>query len=383
MDPTLPIVCHVTSVHPVPDPRIFLKQCRSLSEAGFTVHVLFAGDGNGFDWGEIRPLSVGPRSRNRLRRLLLQPAIVRALRQLRPRIVHFHDPELLPLMCLLQLMWGGRTAFIYDIHENYGAVLKAYGWPYGMIGRIYSLLLRFAEGRMSMVIAEDSYQKFLRVPRLVIHNYIDPPQALPRPEKQNTMIYLGSISELRGASLMIEAFSRLSREDWRLEIIGQPDNAPLLEHLQQVAAQKSRFPGQIEVRDYMPFSQALARIQRAKIGLCLLSPELNSVESLPTKVFDYLSCSVTVLLSDFPYYRSFFSSVPNVHFVNPLDRSAITAKMASLCTLVEAAAYPQEVADGLRVCTERFTWQAEARKLTAFYHALLQPPAGVAPATPL
>ena len=373
MDSRPPIVCHVTTVHPVPDPRIFLKQCRSLSEQGFTVYALFTGNGEGFDWKNIRPISIGPRSRNRIRRLLLFPAITRALRQLRPHIVHFHDPELLPLMCVLQMSILKHCRFVYDVHEDYKTLVSSYGFPWNSTGWLYNRLARYAEEHMTLVLAEDSYQHRFRRVHSVIHNFSTLTTQTVEQNRENTFIYVGGVSEHRGAFTMIEAFSQLRQPAWKLQIIGRASNDRLAAQLRQLAAQESLHPGQIELHDYMPFPQALEKIRKAKVGLCLLSPELNYVASLPTKVFDYLSVGTPALLSDFPYYRKFFATVSGIRFVDPRSPNAIAAALRELTKEDELPRLLAEAEKGRLECLHRFSWEAEADKLLALYSSLVEP----------
>lgn len=383
MNRSPPTVCHVTTVHRVPDPRIFLKECRSLSRQGFNVHALYTGSDEGFAWGEIKPTRLGPRSRSRLKRLLYWPRIIRELCRIQPQVVHFHDPELLPLMYVLQVLSGKRRNFIYDIHEDYAQALQSYRWPFPALAVLYQAMLRLSEKQMSMVVAEDSYQTFLQRPRPVIHNFIDAPQSESGSPKRNTFIYVGTLSELRGASLMIESFSRVSRSDWTLEMMGIPDSPELLKKLKADALAKSRFPGQIEVCDFVPFSEASERIRRSKVGLCLLAPEPNSVHSLPTKVFDYLCFGVPVLLSNFPYYLEFFKGVPGVYFVDPLSLEDVTREMSRLCSIADSPELERQAQLGQRACLNRFTWKAEAEKLVGLYLKLLDDPAGRSSSSPV
>jgi glycosyltransferase involved in cell wall biosynthesis len=343
----------------------------SLAEHGFTVYALFTGDGTGFDWRAIKPVLIGRRSSNRLRRLFLWPTIIRELRRLRPRIVHFHDPELLPLMCLLQLSAGKSCSYIYDVHEDYAQLVGSYGFPWKLTTWLYQRLVRYSEKRMTLILAEDSYQRLFKRPHEVIHNFSCIAPSKNEVVRENIFLYAGDVSEGRGAFTMVEAFSRLRRTDWKLEIIGRLPELKLLMKLQQLTAQKSLYPNQIEVTDYMPFPQVLERMKKAKVGLCLLSPEPNSVESLPTKVFDYLSAALPVILSDFPYYMHFFAKVPGVHFVNPLDIHAVTIKMKEFCDpkLCEERLIQAKL--GRDVCLERFTWETEAPKLLQVYEGLL------------
>lgn len=373
MDQAYPIVCHVTSVHPVPDPRIFLKQCHSLSEAGFTVYALFAGDRQGFEWGKIRPVPVGPRTEGRLRRLLLQPVIARTLLRLRPQIIHFHDPELLPLMCLLQKLALPQCRFIYDVHEDYQTLVSSYGFPWSATIGFYNLLAAYAEKHMTLILAEDSYQSRFRRLHPVIHNFSLLPPSSENLPRENTFIYVGSVCENRGASMMVKTFARLQVPDWKLQIIGRPSPTQIGPQLKELAGREAIHPRLIEIHDYMPLTEAMGKVRRAKAGLCLLSPEPNHIESLPTKVFDYLSVGVPVVLSNFPYYQTFFAGVPGIHFVDAQNVDAVEGKLREFIDPAVAERYLAEAAVGQKHCLERFTWSNEAIRLVTLYRALISP----------
>src|SRR4051794_34340566 len=100
-------VCHMTSVHPWDDVRIFHKECRSLAAAGFDVHlVACAPEPRRLD--EVTVHSV-PRSKTgRLGRMLgTARNVYRAAKALDADIYHFHDPELIPYGLLLK--WRGKN----------------------------------------------------------------------------------------------------------------------------------------------------------------------------------------------------------------------------------------------------------------------------------
>ena len=107
-------VAHLTSVHRRTDTRIFLRQCRSLVEAGYEV-VLVVADGHGdtlVDGVRIQDVGQGQGFRGRLGAAL---RVFRAARQLRAAIFHIHDPELLPVGWLLRR--SGRIV-VFDAHED-------------------------------------------------------------------------------------------------------------------------------------------------------------------------------------------------------------------------------------------------------------------------
>jgi hypothetical protein len=109
-------VCHLTTVHPSDDIRIFRKQCISLSKFGYDVSLIslkgksqFVHNVNviGLNWQH---------STNRIFRILFGPFLVFfAAIRIRAAIYHFHDPELLFVGLVLRIM--GKKV-IYDVQED-------------------------------------------------------------------------------------------------------------------------------------------------------------------------------------------------------------------------------------------------------------------------
>src|SRR5207302_1599961 len=105
-------VCHLTSVHPVYDTRIFEKECVSLVAAGYDVHLVAPAA----ESKRVRGVTIVavPPARSRLGRATVTTArvLVRAL-QIRARVYHLHDPELIPVGIVLRAL-GQKV--IYDAH---------------------------------------------------------------------------------------------------------------------------------------------------------------------------------------------------------------------------------------------------------------------------
>ena len=90
-------ICHLTSVHPRYDTRIFIKQCKSLAIHNMDTHLVVA-DGLGDELKDkVKIIDVGFKQ-GRIRRILLTTILVykKAL-ELDCEIYHLHDPELVPV----------------------------------------------------------------------------------------------------------------------------------------------------------------------------------------------------------------------------------------------------------------------------------------------
>jgi hypothetical protein len=114
-------VCHLTSVHPRFDARIFLKECRSLSHK-YRVSLVVA-DGKGDETKEgVDIYDVGVSAYGRLGRMTLTTRrILKKAKELNAELYHFHDPELIPIGLKLK-KWGKKV--IFDSHEPYSLAIR-------------------------------------------------------------------------------------------------------------------------------------------------------------------------------------------------------------------------------------------------------------------
>ena len=88
-------VCHVTSVHPVEDVRIFQKECVSLARAGYDIYLVQQGES--YEKYGVHIVGFGNVESSRIKRMLhtSRTAYEKAL-AVDADVYHLHDPELLP-----------------------------------------------------------------------------------------------------------------------------------------------------------------------------------------------------------------------------------------------------------------------------------------------
>ena len=113
-------VCHMTSVHPAEDVRIFHKECVSLAEAGYEVYLVEQGESS--EKNGVHIVGVGQCSGGQLARMTsFAKKVYEAALAVDADVYHFHDPELLPYG--LKLKRRGKKV-IFDSHEKYTEQLK-------------------------------------------------------------------------------------------------------------------------------------------------------------------------------------------------------------------------------------------------------------------
>ena len=106
-------ICHVTSVHPADDIRIFHKECGSLSNAGYEVYLVAPEILNHIRNG-IQIIGVLNKPVSRLQRILFYTKrVYKNALWVNADIYHLHDPELL-LYALLLKKKGKIVIFDYN-----------------------------------------------------------------------------------------------------------------------------------------------------------------------------------------------------------------------------------------------------------------------------
>jgi glycosyltransferase involved in cell wall biosynthesis len=98
-----------------------------------------------------------------------------------------------------------------------------------------------------------------------------------------------------------------------------------------------------------------------------LLPLPNHVDSLPTKMFEYMSSGIPVIASDFPLWRQIVEGNRCGICVDPLDPKAIAAAIDYLVSSPDIAKSMGE--RGRRAVLEKYNWEVEAARLTDFYGA--------------
>jgi hypothetical protein len=371
-----PAVCHVSTVHPALDKRVFYRECLSLVEAGYQVHLVVQHDRDEVVQGvRIHAL---PQPPDRVRRMLWWPWLayrkVLAIRP-RPALVHVHDPELLPVAQLLRLR--GMQA-VFDAHENvvsdieYKRYLPApVRWP---LARTYEFAERFLTSGIGVIAVIETMARLYREPRTVVRNL--PRLGLgPEPDPIEfrppwRFVYTGYVTPERGALRMLQLMEDLRERGIpaQLRIVGAVVPASWRDEvLRYIEGHGLREV--VTMTGEVSQQQSLAEVNRAHIGLCLLDAIPNFVNSLPVKLCEYMRYGRPVVASDITAWREFVEDVGAGVRVDINDRKQIAD------VVVRMLAHPEEMEQmgkrALAAVKGVYCWEKEQGRLIAFYSRLL------------
>lgn len=371
-------ICHISTVHPPGDVRVFHRECGSLARAGYDVHlVIRAPRAETIDGVHLHPL---PNVRARLLRIPFLPwiALRRALRTCGD-IYHYHDPELIPVGFVLR--WLFRKKVVYDVHEFIPGQVMGKLWLPRWSRRAVALAYRVVEKLLTpgqqFVLANENCVPFYPPSACLVRNYPllrDSPKAANDEERFSRrpplLVYIGGVSEDRGALLYVDLVQGLAARgiDVRLMIIG-PASASFGRRLTAYIADTGT-ASRVTLTGRLESAAAMAHAAEAAIGLCLLYPSPNYTTCLATKILEYMMVGTPVLASDFAHWRPYVIGERAGRLADPGNLDEVVEMCAAM--LADPAELRAMGARGADAARERYHWGSEFEALTACYHRLLE-----------
>jgi len=108
---------------------------------------------------------------------------------------------------------------------------------------------------------------------------------------------------------------------------------------------------------------------RASAGLVTLLPMPSYLDSLPIKMFEYMSAELPVIASDFPLWRDIVQRHGCGVCVDPADPAAIGA--AIRCYVDDPALVQRAGQAGRAAVLSTYNWPQAERELLSLYRTLL------------
>ena len=337
-------IAHVTTVHVANDNRIFHKYVTSLARRD-DLEVHYAHRPGPEDaWpglvetGAFVEHLLAVDTSSRPRRVLSGNASAWRWASRHPMdVYHVHDPELLGTALLLRLR-GRRVVF--DVHENIVRMsaerLAGSGPVRAALRACAAAALRLLTRPLPLVFAESSYRRDFRRPRRALEMLNYPmrrsaplaiaPTAVPceRGGAAFAFVYVGTLTVERGCLLLIDAFARFVREvpGATLDMVGISSTE--LRALFAARVREHDAPG-VTIGEFLDPSEVPALLSRCDVGLSMLAPLPNYVESVPTKIYDYIGAGLITITSDFPFYRETFADL--ALYADPTDIDSLLEAM--------------------------------------------------------
>lgn len=362
-------VCHVTSVHPANDVRIFHKECKSLAKR-FEV-VLIAPNIPDDIVDGVRRMGVSlPVSRLK-RQFYLRRVLKRAL-QADADIYHFHDPELISVG--LQVQRRGKRV-IFDSHEDVPMQLltKEYlpRWSRPILSHLYAARERRLLSRYDalVTVTPTILQRLQRInPRSVMvtnyPNFNNLPTHTPLASKEPTVCFAGEIAERYMHEQIIRS---LAHTPARYLLAGRVFIQDYFQRLQSLEMWQ-----RVEYLGVLPPEEVGSIYQRADIGLVLLDYSPNVGYRKGTlgvlKMFEYMMASIPVIATDFELWREIIEGNQCGICIDPHDPQRIADAINHLISHPQLAQQMGE--NGRKAVKEKYNWATQEQVLFNLYDTL-------------
>jgi glycosyltransferase involved in cell wall biosynthesis len=378
-------VCIITSVHRPFDQRIFYKQARSLAAEGHQVTLIAPADFERQAREGVQVLGV-PRPQSRWQRPLVWLRLLRHALELKPDLVHFHDPELLLIAPLLRMGLSRSVPIVYDVHEYFVDSIAHKVWilpflrgPTAWLASIMERTLgRSVDGLVFVVEEQAQFYEGWRATQAVVHNYpeaaafADPVPLPDFPSDRFRLIYIGSLFARRGIMTMLEALSELvpSAPETLLILGGAFESRDFEEQVVAFIAQHG-LDAHVVLLGWVDHAQLKDYLASADIAwLPGLRVKQYQRQSISTKLLESMLMGLPIVTSDHPHRRQFVDEAECGFSVTADDPGAHAEAILWLYHNRDAGRAMG--ARGRQLILDKYTWEAESSILVSFYAQLLE-----------
>lgn len=364
-------VCHITSVHGRYDIRIFVKECVTLANSGCDVALIVA-DGRGDELKhKVNIYDIGRPSDRRDRLVNTGKKIYAKVLALNPKIVHFHDPEL--MFIGLRLAKDGYKV-VYDVHEDVPKQILSKHWVPKILRPLLSFAVKQVERYVAKRIAGAVVTTSIIAKRFLTYNkntvtVCNYPllntndlnlAETPWEKREDTLCYVGSISKTRG---IIQLIKSLAVSKLHLKLAGIVSSDLTLDDLEQLDGYNW-----VDYMGVLPHPQIADLLSKTRVGMVTLLPTPSYVEALPIKLFEYMLAGVPVVASDFDFWREIVLKYNCGILVDPYNVKQIADACKHLIENPEIAAKMGQ--NGRSAVLAHFNWDEQAKRLVQLYSDL-------------
>lgn len=375
-------LCVISTVHRPDDVRIYYKEILSLANAGYKI-VFIVQELPGAKVHrnvQMHFLPPGSGLKHRVKNLL---RAFRSAKNIDCKVLHIHDPELILIAFPLKLLY--RKKIIYDLHEIHSNEIKYKPYLPKVVSYPLSFLFWLFEKIAihsfdKIILAEAGYAAYFPLKNsVIIQNFIPSEYVLPKPVKYFEagqaikLVYLGTITKIRGIFEILELTMLLKNEGVKIElqIIG-PFYPKSLRREVERYIEKNHLQDSVRIRGVLTFPEAQQIIKQCDIGLIFLHPILNNLTILPVKLFEYMANGLVVLMTKFPLWEEFNQKYQCGMTLDIFNLNSEIKRVISFFDDINLLNLMRKT--NIETVRQNFVWEIEEKKLLTLYAELFGKP---------
>lgn len=317
---------------PVDDTRMYEKMGSSLVRTGrFDVHILGYPTQRKIEAMGVRFHDSKPFSRISLSRIMQPLRVCNSILEIRPSLVIITTHELLSISLLIKLLTGCKI--VYDVQENYYKNILYTNTFARWVRPWLAIYVRAKEVLVSpfinyFILAEYCYKeelKFTQHKNLVLENKLQKPiTCLPKKSRSDGLINLvfsGTLAHTTGIFSALAFTKKLHALDDKihLTIIGFCPQHVIYNQIKN-EIEGLNFITLIGGNEIVPHDEILKTIRQADFGIIAYPANKSTQDRIPTKLFEYLGCTLPILLVEHPAWTRLckpYEACISINFDNP------------------------------------------------------------------
>ncbi len=357
-------VCHLTSMHPPFDGRIFQKQCISLAKIYDVSLVQANTEDQVKDGVKVYGVHMPPIRFKRM--ATVKPVLKKAL-EIDADIYHIHDPELLPL--IPKLKKHGKKV-IFDSHENFPGVIMIKEYLPLLFRRLVSkLYIQYERKILSccdavISVTPDIVTRLSKINKhaFLITNYPIYREIEDKRAWGKSICFAGGVNKEWMHHQIIKA---LPETEVKYRIVGKsayPSYNNLLKNL--AGWDKVELLGKIKREDVIPF------LQENLAGMALYTyndPNVNYKEGTlgNQKIFEYMMAGIPIITSHLRLWEELIKENDCGLVVEPDDVNSISE---AINFLEKNPAEAKRMGDNAqKAVKEKYNWNTQEEVLFQVY----------------
>lgn len=360
------VICHVTSVHPWNDGRIFRKECTSLAKQ-YEVYLIAPNvDDNTVNNVHIKGVVL---SLSRLSRLFQLRRVLKKMKEINADIYHFHDPELISLGLKMKKRC---KIIIYDSHEDtpLDISMKPYlpKWFRTVLSKFYAvyerMILKKYDALVTVTPTIVERLKSINKNITQITNYPLYQDLSAGRSFEKNICFAGGVSASWMHGNIIDSLSDTN--------VNYLMAGPASDNYIKELSQKSNW-GKVNYYGIIDHSKVIELYHHSLAGMALYDYNgyLGTEGSLGnTKLFEIMQAGVPVIATDFRLWRNIVKKYDCGICVNPRNVDEIRN---AIKYLEENPEQVKKMGDnGILAFKEEFNWNTQEALLFDFYSNLLK-----------
>jgi glycosyltransferase involved in cell wall biosynthesis len=363
-------ICHITSAHSRYDVRIFIKQCKSLSNKGYDVTLIVNDDKEDEIIDGVNIISTKYKPKNRIERFInSKNRIMAKAIEVDADVYQLHDPDLLPIGNKLISM---DKKVIFDSHEDIPEQIKDKKWIpkiiRDVISKVYESYEKKSLTKYDGVISVTPHiverLKQINPNTVMVTNYpiIDKDEEIKRnPEK--AICFAGGISEQWRHSNIIKAIENI---DGIKYIMAGAGSSEYFDQLKKLSAWKK-----VDYRGRIPHSEVKELYSQSIAGMALNnSTQAKGSGTLGnTKLFEFMEAKLPVICTNYILWKEIIDEYNCGIYVNPDNIDEIKEAIEYIINNPEEARTMGE--NGRQAVIEKYNWGKQEKVLFELYDMIL------------